>query len=240
MLWFHVLKAGASILKSKKFTIICGHYGCGKTNLSINMAIDSAAEGHRVTLVDFDIVNPYFRSSDYAALLEGKGIRVIAPLFARSTIDLPMLAPEIHSVFENKGTVIVDVGGDDVGATVLGRFADRIKAMDYDMLYVINRYRALSTKVEEATELLYEIENASHLKATAIVNNSHVMQDTTARLITESFEFADKVSKATRLPVRFTAVPRFLEDEIPAENIYPVDVYVGPPWMVEEDWGKEG
>ena len=77
------------MLQLNKLTIIYGHYGCGKTNLSINLALDLARQGKRVTLVDLDIVNPYFRSSDYTPMLREKGIKVVAPQFAGTNLDLP-------------------------------------------------------------------------------------------------------------------------------------------------------
>ena len=221
-------------------TIICGHYGCGKTNLSVNLALDAATQGYPVTLVDFDIVNPFFRSSDYRDMLNAKGIRVIAPVYAGSASDLPMIPPEVSSIFEADGIVLIDAGGDDAGATVLGSYADKIGMAGYDMLYIVNKYRALSTTAEEAVSLLAEIERASHLKATAIVNNSHLMRDTVPDTVAGSFGFAQVVSATTGLPVRATVVPRSLADRIKAENagiitenvgyIYPVDIYVRTPW----------
>ena len=44
--------------------IVCGHYGAGKTNLTVNLALLAAGAGERVTVVDMDIVNPYFRTAD--------------------------------------------------------------------------------------------------------------------------------------------------------------------------------
>ena len=105
------------MLQLNKLTIIYGHYGCGKTNLSINLALDLARQGKRVTLVDLDIVNPYFRSSDYTPMLQEKGIKVVAPQFAGTNLDLPSLSAEIYAAFDtSSGYVIVDVGGDDAGA----------------------------------------------------------------------------------------------------------------------------
>ena len=220
-------------MQHKDFTIICGHYGCGKTNLSINLALDAAASGRRTVLVDFDIVNPYFRSSDYVGLLREKGVRLIAPAYARSTIDLPMLPPEVHSIFGSSDVVIVDVGGDDAGATVLGSFSDRLQGRDYDMLYVVNKHRPLSATATLSLALLREVERASHLKATAIVNNSHLMQDSTAETILGASAFAEETSVAAGLPLRATVVPRFLAGcvgEALAGDTYYVDIYVRPPW----------
>jgi nitrogenase subunit NifH len=220
----------------KKFTVICGHYGCGKTNLSINLAIDCAKAGKTVTLVDLDLVNPYFRSSEYGEILQRNGVKLIAPVFANTTLDLPMLPAELNSIFTSSDDhIILDVGGDDVGSTVLGTIARKISELDYEMLYVVNRYRVLSTTAEEAVELLREIEAASRLKATAVVNNSHLKSVTTAQDILDSAEFAQKAADTLSLPLLFTTVPRKIGTEqaetlskIP--NLYPIDIYVRSPW----------
>ena len=72
-------------------TVICGHYGCGKTNLVLNLAAEAAQRGRRSVVVDMDVVNPYFRSSDYSALLKKLGVELIAPVFANTTLDTPVL-----------------------------------------------------------------------------------------------------------------------------------------------------
>ena len=126
-----------------RITIICGHYGCGKTNLALNLALEAAEQGGPVTVVDLDIVNPYFRSSEYRGLLSSSGVRLIAPVFAGTTLDTPTLPPEISSIFEeDAGKVFIDAGGDDAGVTALGGLHQRLAAAGYAMLYVINRYRA--------------------------------------------------------------------------------------------------
>jgi len=232
----------------KRFTIVTGHYGCGKTNLSVNLALDLTARYSQVTLVDLDVVNPYFRSSDYTALLERHGVRVIAPTFAGTTLDTPVLSPAIASAFEADGAVIFDVGGDDAGATALGRYSKDIAPLDYDLLYVINRYRSLTTTAEEAAALLAEIEGAAHLKATGVVNNSHLRGDTTAATVRDSVEFARETARLLDLPLRFTTVPIALAAEFSAtddvtasgsagqdsasfiENAYPVQIHVRTPW----------
>lgn len=221
------------MLNIKKYTLICGHYGCGKTNFSLNLALDLAAAGEKVTVVDMDIVNPYFRSSDYDSLLESRGIRLIAPRYSRSTLDIPSLPAEIASTFEDDGGyVIVDVGGDDAGATALGRFASAINAFDHDMLYVINKYRPLTEDAPDAAALLGEIEAASRIKATGIVNNSHLMMYTTAQTVRDSLSFADETAAALGLEIRCTTAPRDRVGELTdVKNIYPVDVYVKTPWM---------
>lgn len=220
-------------MKHKRIIVVCGHYGCGKTNLSINLAVDLRKSGECVTLVDMDLVNPYFRSSDYTQTLTGQGIHVIAPVYAGTTLDLPALLPEVAAVFESEDTVIFDVGGDDAGATVMGRYFRNFADADYEMLYVINRYRALTQTAEEAAEILREIEAVSRLKATAVVNNSHLKQFTTAQTVLNAMSFADETARLLGLPLAFTTVPRNLAGELNIENAYPVDVYVRTPWETD-------
>ncbi len=214
----------------KRVTIVCGHYGTGKTNLSINLAIDCAREGHKVTLIDMDVVNPYFRSSDYAEVLTKEGVRVLGPNFANSNLDTPSLPAAIGDAISDDEKVIIDVGGDDAGATALGVYRRQISASEPEVIYVINRYRSQTTVPEEAVEILSEIENAAHIKATCIANNSHLKDQTTTEIIYNSIPFAERVSEITGLPIKFTTTPAEVDllNKIP--NMYPVSVFVKAPW----------
>ncbi|MEG1426741.1 MAG: cobalamin biosynthesis protein CobQ [Oscillospiraceae bacterium] len=198
--------------KSAIITIICGHYGSGKTNLTLNLALEAAERGEKVTVVDMDIVNPYFRSSEYRETLEKQNIELIAPNYAGSTMDTPSIPAAFYSVFSMKEKkVFIDVGGDDAGATILGRFSEEIIKQPYEMIYVINQYRVLSTEPQEAVALLKEIETVSRLKATALVNNSHLGVDTTEETVKKSIPFAKSVAKLTGLPLLYTTIPSFAQ-----------------------------
>ncbi len=216
----------------KRVTVVCGHYGTGKTNLSINLALDCARHGEDVVLVDLDVVNPYFRSADYADTLTMNGVRVVGPNFANTNLDTPSLPGAVRDVIAEAPRVIVDVGGDDAGATALGVYSKTLVESEPDMIYVVNRYRSMTTHADEAVTILGEIERTSHIRATCIANNSHLKQDTSERTILDSMGFAEDVATATGLPLRFTTAPRRLDfthlNKIP--NIYPIDVLVRAPW----------
>ena len=110
------------ILTGKQYLVLTGNYGSGKTELALNLAMHFSREC-RTTLVDLDIVNPYFRSGEKAEEMEKAGVRMLMPTFAMTTVDIPALPAEIQSVFEvPSDKVIFDVGGDDTGAAALGRF----------------------------------------------------------------------------------------------------------------------
>lgn len=218
----------------KGIHIICGHYGSGKTNYALNLAVNACKMGEKVTIVDLDIVNPYFRTSDYTKLLEDEGIKVISPSSAGTTVDAPALTAEMYSIFDKKDEyIIIDVGGDDVGAAALGRFSKLIINFgNYEMLFVINKFRKLISSPEEAVELLREVEYASRLKATGVVNNSHLASLTTADDILSSIEYAQKTAQHAGLPLKATTAPVSLEKELfdRVPDLYPIEIFVKLPW----------
>ncbi|HZJ77520.1 MAG TPA: ParA family protein, partial [Clostridia bacterium] len=221
------------IIMKKGLHIICGHYGSGKTNYALNLAFKARDEGEKVTIVDIDIVNPYFRTSDYTKQLEEKGIKVISSSTAGTTVDAPGLTAEMYSVFDKMGEVsIIDVGGDDVGAGALGRFSKLIEKAGYEMIYVINKYRNLISTPDEAVSVLKEIELKSKLKATAIVNNSHLSGLTKAKDILDSLDYANETARLANLPLIATTAPTAVIDDIGDKvvNLTPVDVIVKLPW----------
>lgn len=217
----------------KRITLICGHYGSGKTNFALNMAVNAAKNGEKITLVDLDIVNPYFRTADYRDELEKLGVNVIAQNLEGTTLDAPALTARMFSIFEESmGRVIVDVGGDDVGATALGRFSKQLETSGYDMLCVVNKFRKFISSPEEAAQLLGEIEAACRLKATGIVNNSHLGAQTTAQDIISSVDYAKNTAELLDLPLVYTTAPKAVAHQLAGEveNLYPVDVLVRLPW----------
>jgi len=219
----------------KKITIITGHYGCGKTNLAVNLAVNAASEGEKVTVVDLDIVNPYFRTADFKQLFQECGVELIAPDFANSNLDIPSLQFDLEQIADSEGCVIIDVGGDDAGAFALGRFAEALSAYgkcDLDMLYVVNQRRYLTADANEALELMFEIENASRMKHTAVVNNTNLGCETTLNVVEESLEFASEVAEKAGIPLLFITCPEDCAEFSEIENIYPVKVYVKPLWEI--------
>jgi hypothetical protein len=211
--------------------IVTGHYGTGKTNLSVNLAYALRDRGEPVTVADLDIVNPYFRTADFKQSMGDQGIGFIASAFAGSSLDIPSLSPALDARIGGKGRLIVDVGGDDAGAYALGRYAARVAEKPYTMLYVINAFRYLTREPEESAAMLREIEAASRLKATHIVNNSNLSTVTTPGDIESSGAYARSVSAITGVPLAFTAVRRDVYDQLTdKQGYYPVDIYVKAPW----------
>jgi hypothetical protein len=196
--------------------VLVGHYGVGKTNLALNLALAAAAGGRPATVADFDVVNPYFRSSDYPEVLAAAGVRLVAPTFAGSTVEAPSLGGqlpvEVERAAAQGGLLVVDAGGDDAGATALRRFARAFEAAGpaaVRTLYVVNAARDLDGAAE-AVEVLRQIEGASGLTACGVVNNTHLCDQTDAACVREGRAFARAVADAAGLPLVATCVPQGL------------------------------
>lgn len=190
-------------MEHKRLTLFAGHYGSGKTNLSVNYALHLAKEGKKVCIADLDIVNPYFRTKDSAQELAKAGVDLISPQFANSNVDLPALPAEAYRLVEDRDTWgIMDIGGDDRGAYALGRYTPYLlQENNYRMIFVANCYRPLTRTPEDALEVMREIETACGLKFTDIVNNSNLGSETTAQTVLESLDFIDSVAALSDLPV---------------------------------------
>ncbi len=210
----------------KRVTLLCGHYGSGKTNVAINIAFLLRKCYNEVCIADLDIVNPYFRTKDSREELEKAGIKLIASEYVGTNVDIPALPQEMYSITDNKDMkAVIDVGGDDRGALALGRISPAILAEnDYECLLVINKFRPLTPDAESTVEIMREIEYAGKIKFTGIINNSNLGEETTAEDIISSLEYANEVSRITGIPVALTSVSEKLYTELEGkvENLLPL------------------
>lgn len=210
----------------KRIVLLAGHYGSGKTNISVNLAFYLKKFRDRVAVADIDIVNPYFRSKDSLQELEAAGIRMIASEYAGTNVDVPALPQEVYSIIDDRGlSAVIDLGGDDRGALAMGRWRDAIlEEDDYEMLFVINRFRPLTRDAQSTIEVMREIEFASGMRFTAVINNSNIGNETTAGDVLSSMAYADEVCRMANLPLKMTTVHESLYEELKdkIENLYPL------------------
>lgn len=220
----------------KTIKIITGHYGSGKTEFAVSLAMKLAHEGRKVALGDLDIVNPYFRSRERAEMMEQQGIRVISSSLGHNlSIELPAVSAEIRGPIADPDTdVILDVGGDSVGARVVVGFVNDICQHDYEMLLVINAYRPDTGDVEGVLRHLEAIEYTTKLKFSGLIVNTHMVWDTTAEDVMVGVDLARRVSKASGLPIRYVSAIESALKDLPADvegEKLPIGMYMRDAWM---------
>ncbi len=211
---------------SKRIHIVVGHYGSGKTEFAINYALKLKETHEKVMIADLDIVNPYFRTNDVRQMLEAKGISVLASPYAGSNVDIPALPADILRLFDDKSSaVVLDVGGDEDGAVVLGRFRQQLEEEGYEMLFVVNAFRPLTKDADSILEFLREVEAASRLKTTGLVNSSNLQGLTTAEDIIKGQRAVEETAAKSGIPVAYIAgIPEALQglEAQYGEKLFPI------------------
>lgn len=222
-------------LFQKRVSILTGHYGSGKSTIALNIAFALAYSGAKTCLVDMDTVNPYFRSADLGWSLDKAGVRLIAPVFARTNLDIPSLPGEVSTAFDDRSYhAVLDVGGDDAGAAALGRYSAVIRAEgDFEHYYVINACRALTQTAEEAAMIMREVEQACRVPVTAIINNTNLSLETSEKVVLDSIPFGLEVSRLTGLPVAFVSAEKTIAQGLAGKGfrVFPMELYIRMPWQ---------
>ncbi len=214
-----------------RLTLVTGHYGVGKTEFSVNLALALAEEGAAVSLADLDIVNPYFRSREHRALLEEAGVRLIATPQALADADVPALPAELVSVLEDRGVRgVLDIGGDPSGARVLARYRPKILNEDYRLLYLVNAARPEVRTAEKSAACLRDIEAVTGLRCTGLVNNTHLCSRTGPEDVREGAVLAEEVSRITGIPLICHVAERRLWKQLEDLPLFPVELRMKKPW----------
>lgn len=219
----------------KRFTVFGGNYGSGKTELSLNTALKLKDKGS-VALVDLDIVNPYFRSSESQKMLEENGIRLIKPPFANTTVDVPALSAEVYSAF-NYDYAVFDAGGDPVGAHALGglkAYFDENRD-DTAFYYVVNARRPFQSDLNDAVEMLKQIESNARLKIDGLINNSNMSMETKVDDLTDGAVLCKQITEATGIPALYASgTPEVIEEYKKSGfkgDTIPLEIYTRPDWL---------
>ena len=218
----------------KRYLVLTGNYGSGKTELSLNLAL-SFAKQYKTTLVDLDIVNPYFRSGEKAEEMSAAGIRMLMPTYAMTTVDIPALPAEIQSVFEvPSDRVVFDVGGDDTGAAALGRYYPSFMARRDDTLvmFVVNCMRPLTRETDEIIDLAQRIQNRGRLKIDVLINNTNLADQTEQGMVEAGEKTVLSCAEKLRISRVFTTGKKDVLEQCRLET--PTMImkrYMAPEWM---------
>lgn len=226
----------------KDVKVLIGNYGSGKSELALNFAMQAAARGDRTELLDLDMVNTYFRLTERGKMVEQKEIRLVSPNFACSGIETLSLPAEVSSAFVlDWDTVIFDVGGDDVGATALGRYHRDFMALEpgaLEVLNVVNIRRPLASTVEKIHRLQEGMQTRARLQITGMINNTNLSTMTSADDLWDGYELLRQVVDLTGIPVAYTTGKKDILDAFLARD--PDPKYVGKPVAIDvymhRDW----
>lgn len=225
---------------TRKISIFCGNLGSGKTEISINYSLILKKQlGKPTNLIDIDIVNPYFRSRLMKNYLSKKGVNVICPIGELAGADVPALPPAILGVIKNPDVYgVFDVGGDDVGATVLGRFKPYLYEGVYNLFFVVNANRPFTGSVEGIIKYLSDIQKVTRLNITALVNNTNLGLETGLNTIVKGHKMISQVAQKLNIPIAFVTALRAVAGDVEKTlnvKVLPLDLHMQPPWNYDGD-----
>lgn len=224
------------MLNDKRIRIIIGHYGSGKTEFAVNYCMKLAAKNRKVAIADLDIVNPYFRSREQAEMLESEGVKVISSTLGHDfALALPAVSAEIAGPIQNpEFDVVLDVGGNSVGARALARFHKDITDREYDMFCVVNTNRPETLDVDGIIYQIQSIEMTSGLKVTGLINNTHLLRETEVETVLESQKIISDASQKLGIPIRYISALEKVAQALPSDmdgEIFPIKMYMRDVWM---------
>ena len=201
----------------ERVSLFIGPYGSGKSKISVNLDLWLRRNGYRVTLCDLDIINPFFRSADTRRVLEEAGIRLVAPVFAGTNVDVPAVPAEAYSVFDDPGRhAVLDIGGEDLGARIVATLKQRLLDIvdDVAVYMVVNPYRPFSQTSSQIVQQAEILTRAAGLAPTALVHNANLLEDSDAGLLTESSVIVKAAAAQLGVPVAFAAA---MADVVPPD-----------------------
>ena len=193
----------------QRLTIIIGAYGSGKSEIAVNMSLAQrrADPDGKLLIADMDIVNPFYRSADCAPELEKAGIKVISPMYAGSNVDAPVLPAEMFVIFDDdsyKG--VFDIGGEDMGAVVLGSIKKRIEETDHAIYMAVNTLRPFTSDPAQIAQMTADLQAASGFPVDGYLNNTNLLSETTPEMVLEGEKMILEASKLTGVPLVATCV----------------------------------
>ena len=193
-------------IPEKRIIIIGGAYGSGKSEISLNLAQRLAAQGSCPVVVDLDFVNPYFRSRDWQGRL-GEMVEVVSSMEGYEGADLPAISARILAELRlGQRPLIIDLGGDPIGAKVLGSFAYEPALTTAHFWLVLNPYRPFTEEPPAMVRMVRELESAAGLKGDGLIANPNLLEATQPEQIEQGLTKIQKAAVALQLPIKFVAV----------------------------------
>jgi hypothetical protein len=200
----------------RRMSVFVGHFGSGKTEVALGVALQAAERGETVTLVDLDVVKPFFRCRALGPRLQSRGVRILAPDGEYPPIEIPVAPPDLPGLLRRPDSrLLVDVGGDPVGALTFGAVAEALPREELDLLLVLNFFRARTDSVEGAVTMARAIAAAARLPLTGVVANNHLLGETTPATVREGLLLAEQTAEVLGVPVRLVAVEERLIGAFP-------------------------
>lgn len=214
-------------IEQKKNFVFLGEAGSGKSEIAVNVACmlgKKVPHGRKVHFFDLDQTKPLFRSRDVRGQLEKEQVTVH---FDRQFLDAPTLVGGVaEHLRDERHVVILDVGGNHIGARMIGRFSELLNQENTVACFVINPYRPWSKDLRSIDQTLSSILQVSHIEKVEIISNPNLGADTSEEEVLAGHRrVMDLISE--KMPVSCLCVRRELYEKVRRKigvSVMPMDL----------------
>ncbi|MFC4803922.1 ATP-binding protein [Filifactor villosus] len=221
---------------SKRIRIVTGHYGSGKTEFSLNLAKKLKQTHEKVSIVDLDVINLYFRSREKEEELNRMGIKLYASSIRANAVDIPAVAADVVApIQDDECQLIMDIGGNAAGARTIGRYREMLLEKGCEHYFVLNCNRPETDTLEKAVIFMEEIAFKSGIAITGLVNTSHMLKATRVEDVLRGDVLCRQVYEKTGVPVIYTVALEKIAAELEGRvqgTILPISLFMREEWML--------
>jgi hypothetical protein len=225
-------------LDSARIAIFTGEFGCGKSEIAVNRAVQLAESGEPTALMDLDVVKAHFRSRQAAERVRAAGVEMVAPIGDLADFELPAINPRVPSLLRgSQGRVVVDVGGSTDGVKILRTFAEFMPGDGVLMYLVVNPYRPYSRTPDQIAASFARIGDAAGRPIAAIISNPHLGRQTTKGVIARGHAIVMEAARDIGVEVRALAVESARAQELAGDPesamgvpLFEIELYLRPLW----------
>lgn len=189
-----------------------GEYASGKSEVAVNRALALAGRGREVTIVDMDVVEPFYTLRPLKKELTARGLHVIA-WETHEVIGLgeagSVIHPDVVTAMARKGDLIFDIGYGTHGAGILKLVQGALEHPDLRIYLVVNIARPFTSTAELIVEYI-----RTFARIDGLINNSHLGEETDVDLVQKGARVVAQAAKLSGLRVIATTALERLAREI--------------------------
>lgn len=225
------------ILQEKRTVAFLGEAGSGKTEIALNFALRLRGEtDRRIHFFDMDQTKPLFRARDVSETLRQAGILFHSNMDT-SIEDVAAIAPGVLSALgDTDSYVILDVGGNEQGARVIGQFFQSLNREDSMILLPVNPYRPWSGSLENMAVTMEKIMKAARTPCVKVVSNPNFCTETSTEDVISGNDRLKEMLRGN-YEISFVSALESLCGELEekmTETLLPLRIQILYPWMEQQ------
>lgn len=225
---------------SRTVEVFTGAYASGKSESALNRALQYAANGRDITLVDLDTVEPAYCLRPIVGELKEQGIDVVAQLdyFGLGEAGSYVTAEQINCLSKN-GNIIIDVGYGASGLDILDILNGIENENDLRIYLVINTSKF---ETRDKDSILEYIDFSSGLnkqpwkKFSGFISNTHLSDETAKEDIIRGYNILKEVSEETGIKIVAIGADEKFMNEFPDSTYDGVPVWFYKRYMPKALW----